>query len=547
MKITFLIVLLILSLNCYSQSENGNTSGQSGDKITSPGDSTKTLTVWHRDIYTFQYPAQKGSVENRVKLIETEIHKLSISQMQGTVFYQKENSIFGQDLNIIMLGDKSSPESAQELFKLYETDLEPGKNLDKESAVIVNNLNELFYAKVEQEKISVILTGLMYTLFATIILIVAFRLFNWLKDRTLRFFSIKRFNFLPKLSGLNSRELCHGMVQFLIKIPFWMINLLFIYLWITYILSQFPYTKPWADSLGHFIVSKLLEILNSIISAIPGILMAAIIFYIVYVTTRIVNGIFLNIENEKLETRLFDSDTARITRRLIIFLLWLLAVIFTYPYLPGSSSDAFKGVSVFLGLLISLGSTGVVNQIMSGLVIVYSKSMTKGDIISVAEIEGMVKEVGFLSTKVITAKKQEVTIPNSVITTHKVINFSRVDEGNGVTMATTLTIGYDTPWRQVHAMLKLAAENTPKVRNDPPAEIVQNALSDFYISYELRVKLERAEDRFDTLSNLHANILDIFNEHEVQIMSPNFNSQPTEKVFVEKKNWFTSPTESNNQ
>jgi small-conductance mechanosensitive channel len=155
----------------------------------------------------------------------------------------------------------------------------------------------------------------------------------------------------------------------------------------------------------------------------------------------------------------------------------------------------------------------------------------------------MVSEVGMLSTKIVTWKHDEITIPNAVLVGTKTVNHSRLAAGNGDSVSTSVTIGYDTPWRQVHAMLLLAAERTTGVRKDPRPSVMQRTLSDFYVEYQIVVNLDRPEERVLVLSELHAQIQDAFNEFGVQIMSPHFQSQPSDRVIVPKSQWFSQPAD----
>ena len=196
---------------------------------------------------------------------------------------------------------------------------------------------------------------------------------------------------------------------------------------------------------------------------------------------RITSVIFSEIENGDVKVSWMQADTARATRRLVIVLIWIFAITVAYPYIPGSSTDAFKGVSVFVGLMVSLGSAGLINQVMSGLVVVYSRALQIGEYVRVGEDVGTVTEIGMLSTKILTRKREEITIPNAVMVGTKTINYSRHagDDGGGV--GTTVTIGYDAPWRLVHEMLLHAAEQTTGVRKNPPPRVWQKSLSDFYV------------------------------------------------------------------
>jgi small-conductance mechanosensitive channel len=226
-----------------------------------------------------------------------------------------------------------------------------------------------------------------------------------------------------------------------------------------------------------------------------------------------------------------DAEVAQPTKKLAVVALWLLAIVVAYPYFPGSGTDAFKGLSVFVGLVVSLGSTGVVNQAMSGFMLMYSRALRVGDWVHMGEVEGEVLQLGMLSTKVRTRDGEEVTVPNAVVISKETINYSRFAE-EGVMIHTVVTIGYDTPWRQVHAMLEQAAAMTPGLRQDSPPFVLQTGLSDWYPEYTLKAVIDNPPDRPKVLSALHKNIQDIFNDYGVQIMSPHYINDPPEPFLV---------------
>jgi small-conductance mechanosensitive channel len=209
--------------------------------------------------------------------------------------------------------------------------------------------------------------------------------------------------------------------------------------------------------------------------------------------------------------------------------------------LPGSQTEAFKGVGVFVGLMVTFGSSGLVNQIMGGFMITYSRALRVGDFVRVGDVEGTVTHLGVLSTKVRTLWSEEVTVPNAVVIAQTITDYSRPGDTVGVLTPTSVTIGYDTPWRQVQALLLLGAERTAGLRRTPPPLVVQTALEDYYVKYTLLVSLEDQESRLLTLDALHANIQDLFNEYGVQIMSPNYVLDPAAKKTVAKKDWFAAP------
>jgi small-conductance mechanosensitive channel len=278
------------------------------------------------------------------------------------------------------------------------------------------------------------------------------------------------------------------------------------------------------------------------LGAMPGLFTVMVIFLAARLITRAIGGFFSAVDAGTVSLRGLDIDTARATRRIVTTLVWLFALTVAYPYIPGSETEAFKAIGVFAGLMVTLGSAGFIGQVMSGLMVVYSRALKPGELVRVNDVVGMVSEVGMLSTRIVSPTREEITIPNASLVGSTVTNYSRLASENGVTfVSTAVTIGYDVPWRQVHGLLVRAAERTPGIRAAPPAYVVQRALSDFYVDYELRAPLVRAEERFRVLSDLHAQIQDAFNEFGVQIMSPNFEAQPDKPVLVPKSDWFTPP------
>ena len=314
-----------------------------------------------------------------------------------------------------------------------------------------------------------------------------------------------------------------------------------VYSWLTFVLRRFPYTRPWGESMREFLLSTVSHLALGFAHALPGLFTVAIIFLITRFFIRLVNALFAGVENRRFTLPWVYPETAQPTKRLVNGLLWLFALIVAYPYLPGSGTDAFKGISVFVGLIISLGSSGVVNQVMSSFMITYSRALRLGDYVRVGEIEGTVTHVGMLSTKVKTPRREEITIPNAVLVSSTTTNYSKFAESEGVYAPTSVTIGYDVPWRQVEALLLMAAERTPGVRREPKPVVFQTALQDFYVQYTLLVSFERHDQRGPILNGLHANIQDAFNEYGVQIMSPNYEADPAGPKTVPKDRWFEAP------
>jgi small-conductance mechanosensitive channel len=319
------------------------------------------------------------------------------------------------------------------------------------------------------------------------------------------------------------------------------LDLVVIYATVGFVLRRFPYTRPWGESMRGFLLAIAKNLGLGVADAVPGLLTVLIIFVIARFVVRLVGLWFSAIESGRLTPRWIYPETAQPTRRLATGLVWVFAIVVAYPYLPGSQTDAFKGVTVFLGLMVTFGSSGIVNQIMSGFMITYSRALRTGDFVRVGDIEGTVTQLGVLSTKVRTLRHEEVTIPNAVVVAQTTTDYSRLGDAEGVFTPTSVTIGYDTPWRQVQSLLLLAAQRTTGLRCAPEPIVLQAGLEDFYVKYTLLVSLERQQSRPVVLDALHANIQDLFNEYGVQIMSPNYVLDPTSPKVVPKKQWFAAP------
>lgn len=493
------------------------------------------LVVWNRPLMVFRAPFGGLTTSERARRAEERIAALPAEALAAEI-EAKDVTMAGQT-GVMFYAD------GRPLFGITPGDVDgsDGQTLAQAAELTRAGIREVFAARVEAMRPQMMLSGALHTVLTALILamvlITLVRLSRKLQSRVRE----SAFSQLPTFFGVDLRPVAVSVVRNIIRLPLVALGLAAIHLSLTYALGQFPYTRPWSNALGTWFLSLAKHIALGVIEALPGMVMVIIIFILTRIVTRGLNAFCTSVEEGRLEVSWMQPETAKATKRMAAVLVWLFAITIAYPYFPGSSSDAFKGVSVFAGLMLTLGSAGMVNQVMSGLVVVFSRTMRPGDIVKVGEVVGTVTDLGFLSTKVRTPRHEEVTIPNAVLVGTSVTNFSRTYDDFGMVVSTAVTIGYDTPWRQVHAMLQLAATRTAGLRAEPGPEVVQKALSDWYVEYELRVRLEKPEDRFAALSRLHAMIQDVFNEHGVQIMSPHFETQPAQAVVIPKSGWAPAP------
>jgi small-conductance mechanosensitive channel len=323
----------------------------------------------------------------------------------------------------------------------------------------------------------------------------------------------------------------------------WAFAALITFLWLNAVLESLPFTRPWGEKLTGVLLDALATLGKEILEALPGLVLVVIIFAIARLVSQAASFVLDQVDERDMRMGWLDRHTTKPTRILVTLLIWIFALAMAYPYIPGSESRAFQGLSVLVGLMVSLGASSIVGQAASGLILMYTRVFRAGEYIRIQETEGTVTELGIFATRVRTGHGDEVTLPNSFVLGNVSRNFSRGAGEPDFIASASVTIGYDAPWRQVHAMLEEAARRTPGFRTDPAPRVFQTALSDFYVEYQLaaRCAAEGALARADAVSRLHANIQDVFNEHGVQIMSPHYLGDPDRPKVVPRAEWFKSP------
>ncbi len=222
----------------------------------------------------------------------------------------------------------------------------------------------------------------------------------------------------------------------------------------------------------------------------------------------------------------FHADWAQPTFSILKMLLYAFMLVLIFPYLPGSGSTAFQGVSVFIGVLFSLGSSSAIANMVAGMVITYMRPFKIGDRVKIGEITGDIMEKTMLVTRIRTVKNEDVTVPNSTVLLSSTTNYSTNTSApdSGLIVHTTVTIGYDAPWKEVHKALTDAALRTDLILKNPQPFVLQTSLDDFYVSYQLNGYTKEANNQAKIYSQLHQNIQDCFNEAGIEIMSPHYRS-----------------------
>ncbi len=288
-------------------------------------------------------------------------------------------------------------------------------------------------------------------------------------------------------------------------------------------LGFFPWTRGYAVIVYRFISTPVGAVTRGFVAYLPNLFFIAVILFVTYYLIKFTKLIFNEIGKGTISLPGFYRGWARPTFKIVRFLIIAFTAIAIFPYLPGAGSDAFKGVSLFLGVLFSLGSTGAIANIVAGVVLTYTRAFEIGDRVKISDTVGDVMDRTLLATYVRTTKNVDITVPNAMVLGSHIINYSTSAQ-TGLILHTSVTIGYDVPWKQVHELLLAAARATENVEEDPAPYVLQTSLDDFYVSYELNAYTDKPRMMAKIYSDLHQNIQDMFNEAGVEIMSPHFSA-----------------------
>jgi len=314
-----------------------------------------------------------------------------------------------------------------------------------------------------------------------------------------------------------------------------------VYFYLNTLLGLYPWTRPVALILFDMVLNPVTSLWTGFLDSLPDLVFLLILFLVVRYILRLVRTFFRGVERGRIKLQNFDADWAAPTYKILRLLIIAFSLVVAYPYIPGSDSMAFKGVSLFLGVIFSLGSSSFIANMMAGMAMTYRGAFKEGDRIRVGDVVGVVTEIKLMITRVNTVKNESVVIPNSNILNTNGVNYSLLAQEDGLVIYTTVGIGYDVPWRQVEAMLLLAAERTAGLEKEPAPFVMQKSMGDFAVNYEINAFCKNVSRMLLIKSDLHRNIQDVFNEHGVQIMSPAYEGDPATPKIVPPDQWYSAP------
>ena len=319
------------------------------------------------------------------------------------------------------------------------------------------------------------------------------------------------------------------------------VALVALYFYLDYVLLLFPQTRALGQNLFAVVLRPINTLGTGAVQLLPDLVFLAVLALFTRWLLKLVRLFFRRVADQTIALAGFDPEWALPTERILRLLLIAFALVIAYPYIPGSDSEAFKGISLMLGLVFSLGSSTIISNVVAGQSIAFRRAFKVGDRVKIGEHIGEVTDIKLLTTFLRSPKNEQIVIPNSNILNSEVVNFSTLASQSGLILHTIVGIGYETPWRQVEAMLLEAAGRTPGLLREPAPFVLQKALGTFAVDYEINAYCDNTRGLLLLYTALHRNILDVFNEYGVQIMTPAYEGDTEQPKVVARENWYLSP------
>ena len=473
-----------------------------------------TLFVIQKNVGSFSHQERAQAVTNRLEKIAND----------PLISMDKLRVVEDSDTTNIVIGDKT-------LFTITDKD---AKAVNKTRQILAEKCIEIIRNAINQYRkersLDNIFKGLFYTFISTVILFVFLKVFNQVYPRIITKLQNWRGIRIPELRIQNIELLpaarVSNIVTRLVKIICIIIVISIFYIYISLVLSFFPWTKQISSRLISYFLGAIYKNWLAFADYLPNIFALALIFFITHYSLKFISYIFTELGNGNISISGFYNDWAEPTYKLVFLIIVALALVLAFPYLPGFGSPAFQGISVFLGVLFSLGSTAVITNVVAGTILIYTRAFQIGDRIKIGDAIGDIVEKTLLVTRIRTIKNVIITIPNGTVLTSQIINYSSLSQDTNyyLILNTTITLGYDVPWRKVHQVLIDAAIATNNILAEPVPFVFQTSLDDFYVSYELNAYTNKPILMASIYSELHQNIKDKCNEAEIEILSPHYSA-----------------------
>jgi small-conductance mechanosensitive channel len=471
-----------------------------------------TLFIIYNRLGSFSANERADAITNRLKVLEGdytfEPKNLKVIDAETTAdIVSGEKIIVSVSENDALWNDTSS----NALAKYYKSILFANFEKHKQATS--------FSTLIKEIGLAILVLILLYT-----ILYYTGKLFTWTaskiefsEEKVIKGIKLKNYTLFDASRQVKALLVANKIVK-------WFVILLLIYLALPILFGIFPWTKNFAEILFGYILNPLKKITSGIWNYLPNLITIIVIIVFFRYVMKGIHFLKGEIENENLKFPGFYPDWANPTFQIVRVLVYAFMVVVIFPYLPGSESPIFKGVSVFLGFLFTFGSAGSLANVIAGLVLTYMRLFKIGDRVKIGDVIGDVIEKSLLVTRVRTIKNEIISIPNSTVMSSHTINYSSDTVDKGLIVHTTITIGYDVPWKKIHEALLQAASRTEMILKDPKPFVLQTSLEDFYVAYQINGYTKEANKQALIYSNLHANIQDCCNEAGIEILSPHYRA-----------------------
>src|SRR5262245_41376882 len=484
------------------------------------------LVIWNRSIAEFRAPVGGVAPDQRVRNAAARIARLPPGSGTAKVTSQPGRIGTSEGLTVAVDG--------RVVFGVVPGDLVPEseQTLEQAAAGAGKRLQELLTARDAQLDVPATARGVAFSLLALLAFALALRIILRLRRVLIGRLTSLLARRKVSIGGIDIVPTLETVERATFRVLSWALILTLAYLCLTFVFHQFPYTAPLGQQLGGYLVARLLEAGRAIALALPRLLGVVAVLLITRAIALWASRVLVEIEHGARQVAWLAQEQAKATRRIASLIIWALGIATAYPLLPWSSSLAFQGMSVILGLAVSFASGGLVNHWVSGLMMLYARSFRVGEFISIGATEGVVTEMGALATKLRTMRREEITVPNAAMASEKLVNYTRLAAEKGMLLSTSIAIGYDVGWQTVSELLREAASATRGVAAEPAPRVLVWELSDFFVRYQLHTHLERGASRIAARVELNTRILDAFAAAGVQIMTPHFESQPDRPVIA---------------
>lgn len=471
-----------------------------------------TLFLIYNRLGSFSAQERANAISSRIKRLTETLEffsdSLKVNENEATVDVIYGNQTIASVTEVDALWFETTPLA---LATSYKEIIADAVTVYKEEHSLINLLKSIGMALLV-----IIVMGL--------IIKYVLRLFRWTalkiqrqKHKRLKAVTVKNYTLLDTERQVHVLLLINRILK-------WVTVLLAIYIALPLIFGFFPQTEAFAHELLGYIINPIKGIFLAIWNYLPNIFAIVVIIVVFRLLLKFLNFLKVEIAEGRLTFNGFYPDWANPTYQLVRVLVIAFAFVVIFPYLPGSESPVFQGISVFLGFLFTFGSAGSLSNVIAGLVLTYMRLFKIGDRVKIGEIVGDVIEKSSLVTRVRTPKNEIISIPNSTVMSSHTINYSSDAPEKGLIIHTTVTIGYDIPWKVMHQMLIDAALRTDLVLKDPQPFVLQTSLEDFYVAYQINAYIREANKQASIYSNLHQNIQDVCNENGIEILSPHYRA-----------------------